>query len=90
MYTLTREETETNINYNDAEDMAQVYTCNKALIRRIEKMMQNTSTIIEERRDECSRTYLIPKKYIKVQIPRFLTEEKRKELSERAKRNFGK
>lgn len=34
---LTREEQETIINYNNAESVACIYTCNKALMRKLQK-----------------------------------------------------
>lgn len=85
---MTRYEQETVINYNQEE--AQVYTCNAFLIRRLDKLFENHSKITLIKSNEYSRTYSFPKKWIKVKPLRQLSDEKRSELAERAKRNFGK
>jgi hypothetical protein len=85
---LTKYETETVMNFNDAEDMAEIYTCNRAWINRLDKLCLCTPEIIRKKADEYSRTYIIPKKYIKVRIPRQLSDEKRTELILRAKKNL--
>lgn len=84
-----RYEQETIISYNNEEKTATVYTCDKSLIRKLDEMARKDSTIIETTRDEYSKTYKLPKRYIKVKIPRQLSEEQRQKLAERAKRNFG-
>lgn len=87
--TLSRYEQETTISYNNEEKTAIIYTCDKSLIRKLDEMARKDSTIIETTRDEYSKTYELPKRYIKVKIPRQLSEEQRQKLAERAKRNFG-
>ena len=85
---LTKYEMETIINFNDAKDNAQIYTCNKALMRKLDSYCQKSQLIYREKTDECSKTYIIPKKYIQIRFPREISDEKRRELSERAKTNF--
>lgn len=87
--TLSRYEQETTISYNNEEKTAIIYTCDKSLIRKLDEMARKDSTIIETTRDEYSKTHELPKRYIKVKIPRQLSEEQRQKLAERAKRNFG-
>lgn len=86
---LSRYEQETVITYNNEEKTATVYTCDKSLISKLDEMARKDSTIIETKRDEYSKTYELPKRYIKVKIPRQLSEEQRKTLAERARKNFG-
>ena len=38
---LTKYEQETIINYNQEEDMAQIYTCDRNLIRKIEHLIND-------------------------------------------------
>lgn len=40
---LTKYEQETIINYNQEEDMAQIYTCDKNLIRKIDAHIEKNS-----------------------------------------------
>lgn len=88
---LSRYEQETIINFNEEEKTASVYTHNKALRRRLEKLAQErpedctlTGSFFEERAVE----YTIPKKWIRVNPGRNLTEEQRVELAERARNQF--
>ena len=90
MYALTNYERETVINFNNDEPTATFYTCNKAWIRKMDALCSKTTEIIVKKQDEFSKTYIIPKTWIKVRIPRQLSEEKRKELAERARANLGR
>ena len=82
-------ELETIFNYNQEEATASIYTCDRSLITKLDKLAKKDPTIIEIRKDKYSKTYNLPKKYIKIQIPRQLSEKTKQELTERAKRNFG-
>jgi len=83
---LTRYEQETIINFNDEEKMASVYTHNKALTRKLDKLAQ-------ERPEECrlirltdrAGEYTIPKKWVKVSPPRKVSEQQREQMRERMK-----
>jgi hypothetical protein len=90
MYTLNQYERETIISFNDGEDNASFYTCNKAWQRKLDKLCSQNKGVTLEREDEHSKWYTIPKKWIKVRIPRQLSEKQRKELAQRARANFGK
>lgn len=85
---LLKWETETNINFNDDENLANVYTCNKALIRKIDKLLEREQEIVCICSDEYSKTYTMPKSYIKIRTPIRLSDEKRQEMSQRAKANM--
>lgn len=89
--TLSRYEQETIINFNEGEDTASVYTHNKALRRKLEKLAQ-------ERPEDCrlfkvshenqAVEYYIPKRWVKVTPTRILSEERRGEMAEAAKKRF--
>lgn len=82
---LTKYEKETVILFNDAEETAEVYTCNNALIRRLDVFSQNNVLVNLIKEDEFSKTYNLPKKWVKVQKPRFYTEETRQKMKDNAK-----
>ena len=93
MYHLTNYERETIINFNEGEDTASVYTCNKALRRRLEQLAQ-------ERPEECrlfkvshwdqAVEYYIPKAWVKINPTRILSEDEKERRSAAAKANFAK
>jgi len=85
---LSAEERETIILYSEAGMKAEVSTFNAALIRRLAELRK-------ERPDECTghgpndygeACYMIPKKWIKINPTRILSEENKKLRSEIAKR----
>lgn len=80
-YRLTKYETETTIIYNDADETAILYTCNKALQR---KMARLKAKVTEQ--DAYSVTYEIPKKWVKVSPPRKVSEETAKAAGERLRK----
>lgn len=83
---LTSLEKETIILYNEAEGTASVYTHNAALRRKLEGLAL-------ERADECKLErvshegqaveYIVPKKWVKINAGRVLTEEQKAALTER-------
>lgn len=85
---MSRYEQETIINYNQEEDLAEVYTCDKSLQRRLAQLAISNSCVQLIREDEHSQTYKFPKKWVKVKMSRQLSDEKRSELAELARRNF--
>lgn len=84
----SRLEQETIINFNEEEKVASVYTFNRALQRKLVRLA-------EEYPDECRKAktwqpgesveYIVPKKWIKVNAPRILTEEQKQAAVERGK-----
>jgi hypothetical protein len=85
---LTKYEMETIINFNEEEKIANIYTHNSALIRRLEKLSI-------ERPDECSVAYNqgshgasfdVPKKWIKINPTRILSNEELQKRREQAQR----
>ena len=82
---IPKEERETIITYNEAEPVASVYTMNGALIRKLEGLT-------ESRPDEARRVknhpdgaqeYEVPKKWVRVQPPRVLTDEQKAAMTAR-------
>jgi len=89
---LTSYEQETIINYNQEENEANIYTHDKALIKKLLVLCKKFPTEFRlVSGDKYSKTFDVPKKYVLIQSPKTLSDEQRKELSERAKNttNFG-
>lgn len=82
-------EQETIINYNQGEDYASCYTFDPKLIRKLDKLCLNSSAITVENQGDGWRAYKFPKKWVKVNFPRQLSEETKLKLAERARKNFG-
>lgn len=80
---MTRYEMETIINYNQEEKTASVYTCDKALIRRLDRLCEESTEITVEKEDEYSKSYILPKKWVKVRKPRQLSDELKEKLASR-------
>lgn len=91
MSKLTRYEQETIINFNEGEETASIYTHNKALRRKLEKLAQ-------ERPEDCrlfkvshgdqAVEYYIPKSWVKITPTRILSDEQRAVMAERARTRF--
>ena len=81
---MTNYEKETIINYNEEEKTANVYTCRKSLMRKLdllcEKYPDNYQLI---KSDQYSKTYTVNKRLINIRIPR-----KKKVLSTDEKLRF--
>lgn len=86
MYKLTALEQETIINFNNAEAGANIYTCNKALIKKLIKYCELYPDTYElERQDIYSVTVNLPKKLISIRKPKVLSEAQRERLSQMMK-----
>lgn len=80
---LSRIEQETIINSNNAEKMAEVYTADPVMIRKLDKLVEkypNTYKVVKQ--DDESKTYQFPKKLIRFGAPvtRVYTEEEKAKL----------
>ena len=85
MNQLTRIEQETIVNANAEEKMAEVYTADPVMIRKLDKMVEkypDQYKVIKE--DDVSKTYQFPKKLIRFGAPvtRVYTEEEKAKLRE--------
>ena len=77
---LARQEQETIINFNKAEDTAYIFTCSKSWIRHCEKTLGLKPTVIHS----YAREYECPKTWIrKPRKPRQLSETQKHKLSQR-------
>lgn len=83
MYHLTNYERETIINFNEAEDTASVYTHNKALRRKLEKLAQERPgecRLIKASHGDQAVEYYTPKAWIRINPTRQLSEVQRQAL----------
>ena len=85
MNQLTRLEQETIVNANAEEKMAEVYTADPVMIRKLDKMVEkypDQYKVIKE--DDVSKTYQFPKKLIRFGAPvtKVYTEEEKQKLRE--------
>lgn len=86
MSTLSKYERETSIVYNEAEDTAIVETYSKQLMKRMDKLCEERPNDVQVIREyDTYKGYSIPKKWIKVSPPRFVSAENREKARERMK-----
>lgn len=85
MNNLTKYERETIINYNYEDDCASVYTYDRALQNKLNKLLNTNSDIKVIRYGDDWCEYYVPKNYIKVSPPRQVnyTDEQRAAMAER-------
>ena len=82
---ITLYERETIFLYNEAEQNASIDTCSPVLIRRLDQFVAKSTAITVVREDEYGKCYHLPKSWIKVQMPRQISDELRQKLSEKMK-----
>ena len=79
---LSKYEQETIIVFNEAEDLAEVYTHNRPLIKKIDRLCEEyPNNFLVKRIDENNRTYTISKNLINIRKPTVMSKdakEKRK------------
>ncbi len=90
MSKLSSVERETIILFNDAESTATVETCNKTWKNKMRAFCSKNAECSLIFADEHCERYLIPKKWVKVIIPRLLSDEQRRKMQDSARRNFNK
>ena len=76
---LSRYEQETIVNYNAGEQIATVYTRDKAVMRKLDTLVADfpdTYKLIKQ--DEVSKTYSFSKSYVSCRKPRTVSTEQRK------------
>lgn len=72
---LSRYEQEVIINFNAADREATVYSANPAWIKKMYRLhMEYPDIVTLFREDEVSKTFIIPKKLIKIGKPTVLSE----------------
>lgn len=82
-YTPTKAERETIIRYDDSDPMATIYTHDRSLMSRMVTLAQKDTSVSEISRDDFSRTYKCPKKYVTVKMPIVRSEETRAKAAAR-------
>lgn len=82
-------EQETVITFNRAEDTAQIYTADPVMIRKLDNLRQKTSVVTVKNETESSKTYILPKKFIRVQKPPERSEEQKQAAAERLQKMRG-
>ena len=91
---LTNIERETIINFNAAEDTAEIYTADPVYIRKLDKLCEQFPDTYKFMADlsakQCkeSKTYSMPKRLVKFRSPvtREIREEQREALAERLRK----
>lgn len=76
----SRAEQETIIIFNEESSECEIYTHNTKLKNRLAKFASNTPIVVLKNEDEYSQTYICPKKYIKVQMPRQYSDETKEKM----------
>lgn len=82
---LTAYERETIINYNYEDEYASVYTYDRALQNKLNKLLKTNDSIKVIRCGDDWCEYIVPKSWIKVSPPRQVnyTDEQRAAMAER-------
>ena len=77
---LSRYEQETVVNYNAGEQTATLYTRDKAVMRKLDRLAADfPETYKLKHKDEVSKTYSFPKSYVSYRKPRAVSAEQREE-----------
>ena len=85
---VTKEERETIVNFNEADDIAVIYTFNKDLKKRLAAFAKKYPDLCKLTVDDAdfgSVTYEIQKSRVSIRLVAPYSEERRKAASERAK-----
>ena len=80
---LSRYEQETIISFNEEEPTASVYTHNRALRNRLDKLAQERPTecrLLNTSHDGHAADYIIPKGWVRVRASRILSEAQKESL----------
>ena len=88
---LTRYEQESIIDFNEQEVSASVYTHNRALRRKLEKLSAShpdDCKLIRTTHDGQAAEFQIPKRWIRISPPRQVSDAQREAMRERAKLAF--
>lgn len=82
-------EQETVITFNRAEDTAQIYTADPAMIRKMDDLSRKTTEIKAVEEMEGAKRYILPKKLISIRKPRKFSEEQKQIATERLRKMRG-
>lgn len=84
MTNLTKYEMETIINYNAGEQTATVYTRDKSVMRRLDRLVEDypdSYTLLNQ--TDIDKTYSMPKSYVTYRKPRAISDEQREQARQR-------
>lgn len=87
---LTKREKETIIVYNEEEATASIVTYNERLLNKLSKLESISDDCCRRQTGNNSMEYVIPKSWVKINMPRQYSEEQRREMAERARKNLAK
>lgn len=86
---LSRYEAETQINFNEEEPDAVIYTASKAMIRKYEKLGLKLVEVKKDREGNVTgKIFKVPKGRVRISKPRVLSEEQKDHLRAAAKTRF--
>ena len=80
MNKLTKYEMETIVNYNAAEQTAIVYTRDKAVMRKLDRLVEaypESYRLVDQ--TDIDKTYSMPKSYVNYRKPRTISTEQREQ-----------
>lgn len=82
---MTKYEQETIINFNEDEKTASVYTYNKQLKIKLDKLCKEypQEFSLRTKDNTGSKTYIIPKRYVSIRGPRKLSEQQKNDMKKR-------
>lgn len=90
MTNLTKYEMETVVNYNAGEQMAIVYTRDKSVMRRLDRLVADYPDSYKLlNQTEIDKTYSMPKWFITYRKPRMVSNEQR-DTAKRCCHRFGR
>lgn len=91
MTNLTKYEMETVVNYNAGEQTATVYTRDRSVMRKLDRLVEDYPDSYKLiRQTNIDKTYSMPKSYVTYRKPRAVSEEQREQARLRmAKLNVG-
>ena len=87
---LSPYERETIINWNQGDVNASVFTYDKSLMRKIDKIRSNNKAVTLLREGNGFREYSLPKNMISIKEQRKYSEETLEKLRRQAKERFSK
>lgn len=87
---LSPYERETIINWNQGDANASVFTYDKSLMRKIEKIRSNNKAVTLLREGNGFREYSLPKTMLTIKEQRKYSEETLEKLRRQAKERFSK
>ena len=84
MANLTKYEMETVVNYNAGEQTATVYTRDKSVMRKLDRLVADYPESYKMlSQTEIDKTYSMPKSYITYRKPRMVSNEQREQARQR-------